>query len=262
MKPLTHTDGLGKSESNWSAAYALIIRLSKKEIGTLTGITDIVPGEFPVDAWRPILLEIPDGGSKKHTGGRFPYLPGSSSNGGVKWDASRIISLPVYKNTEKFDLETLRGVRVRNDFPDAVPTVTLANRIDGCYCDQRRAQTVSVLPVWADGTSMLLELDWYEGPLEDCSNPEWHMRASPRISLQDGLDRLRRICRIRPVWEDCSFYVYVIPPFLGSNLLGRGNGNSNKVWQKEWRYSNHGDMLSALGKIVTTIMELGIGDTN
>lgn len=82
------------------------------------------------------------------------------------------------------------------------------------------------------------------------------------LSIKEGIERLSKAAEYVPVWEDCSFYVYVIPPFLGSHLLGRGNGNSSKVWQKEWRYSNHGDMLSALGKIVTTIMELEIGDTN
>jgi len=182
VKPLAHMDRLGKSGTNWLALYALITRLSREESGRMPDITDIVLGQFPVYAWHPILLEVPDGGSKKHISGRFPCLPGSSVNG-VKWDISRVINLPVYKNTEGFGSETLRRVQAWDEFPDAVPTVTLANRIDGCYCDQRRAQTVSVLPVWADGTSMLLELDWYEGSLEDCSNPEWHMHASPRLSL-------------------------------------------------------------------------------
>ena len=222
-------------------------------------VTEIVSGEFPIDARRPIFLEVPDGGSKKHISGMFSFLPGSSVNR-VKWDISRVINLPVYKNIEGYDTETPSKVKAGDKFPDAVPVVTLANRIDGCYCDQRRAQTVSVLPVWADCTSMLLELDWYEGSLEDCSNPEWHIRTSPRVSLQDGVERLRKMCRNRPVWEDCSFYVYVIPASLGSNLLGRSNGNSHKIWQKEWKYSNHGDMLSALGKIVATIMELEIGN--
>jgi len=223
-----------------------------------TEVAEIVLGEFPIDAWYPLLLEIPEGNSKKCISGRF--LGPCVSR--VEWDISRVINLPVYKNTEGYDPETLRRVKALNEFPNTVPVVTVANRYDGCYCDQRRAQMVSVFPVWADGTSILLELDWYEGSLEDCCNPEWHIRASPRVSLKDGVDRLRRICRNHPMWEDCSFYVYVIPPFLGSHLLGSGNGDSSKVWQKEWRYSNHGDMLGALGKIVTTIMELEIGDTN
>lgn len=225
-------------------------------------VAGIVLGEFPIDTWYPLLLEIPEGGSKACISGRFPGLL-SSSVSRVEWDKSRVINLPVYKNKEGYGPETLRRVKASwNEFPDAVPAVTLANRYDGCYCDQRRAQMVSVFPVWADGTSILLELDWYEGPLENCANPEWHLRASPRLPIKDGVERLRRSCRNPPMWEDCSFYVYVIPAFLGSNLLGSGNGNSSKVWQKEWRYSNHGDMLNALDKIVTTIMELEIGDTN
>jgi len=223
-----------------------------------TEVAEIVLGEFPIDAWYPLLLEIPEGSSKKCISGRF--LGPCVSR--VEWDESRVINLPIYENTKRYQREALRSVEASKDFRYAVPDVTVAKRIGGYYCEQSRAQTVSVLPVWADGTSMLLELDWYEGTSEDCSNPEWHLQASPRVFLEDGVNRLRKICRNRPAWQDCSFYVYVIPPFLGSNLLGQGNENSNKVWQKEWRYSKHGDMLSALGKLMATIGELRIGDTN
>jgi len=220
-------------------------------------VAGIVSGEFPIDAWYPIFLEVPDGGSKRHIGGRFPCLPGSSVNR-VKWDISRVINLPVYKNTEGYGPETLRRVKAWSEFPD-VPAVTLANRIGGYYCDERRAQTVSVLPVWADGTPMVLELDWYEGSLEDCCNPEWHLRASPRLPIKDGVDRLKQSCRHPPMWENCFFYLYVIPPFLGSYLLGRGNRTSSKVWQREWTYPEHAEMMDASDQVIADIVKWGIG---
>lgn len=238
------------------------------ERSLLEEITAIVPGHFPIDSWYPILLEVPDGGSKKHMGGRFPNLAGTSGNQ-VEWDSSRVINLPIYdENVKDYAPEALIRDKALNEFAESVPIITVATRYDGYYCDQSRAQSVSVLPVWADGTSMLLELDWYEGPLEDCNNPEWHIQASPRVLLKDGVDRLRFVCRRRPRWEDCLFYVYVIPVFLGSSLLGNGGENSSKVWQKRWKCANHGEILSALGKIVTTIMdskigmELGINETD
>ncbi len=234
----------------------------------LRGITEIVPGHFPIDSWHPILLEVPDGGSKKHISGRFPNLTGSSANQ-VRWDSSRVISLPVYTDGAK-ECEPcpLRNSETLRESAESMPCISVAARYDGYYCDQRRAQSVSVLPVWPDGTSMLLDLDWYEGSLEDCSNPEWVIQASPRVLLRDGVDRLRMACRRRPVWEDCLFYVYVIPAFLGTSLLGSGSENPSRVWQKAWKCANHGEILSALGKIVATVMnseigmELGINETD
>jgi len=37
-------------------------------------VTGIVPDEFQIDAWCPLLLEIPEGGSKASFSGRFPSL--------------------------------------------------------------------------------------------------------------------------------------------------------------------------------------------
>ncbi len=50
-----------------------------------TQIAEIVLGEFSIDIWYPLLLEIPDGDSKTHNSGRFLYSPGSSVNR-VKWE--------------------------------------------------------------------------------------------------------------------------------------------------------------------------------
>lgn len=233
----------------------------KRGNSSLGLIAEIVPGEFPIDAWHPILLEIPDGGSTAHMSGRVPGLL-SSSVSPVKRSRFRTINLPIYEDTKGYRLENLGRVKAWNRFSQAVPVVTLASRYDGYYCDQRRAQAVLVLPVWADGTSRLLELDWCEGPLEDCANPEWHLRASPPFQVKDGADRIREICRNPPMWEDCSFYLYVIPSFLGSHLLGKGNRTPSNVWQREWKYSEHAEMLNALNQIITTIMTLGSDEIN
>ena len=164
-----------------------------------TEIAKIEPGEFPImDVWHPLLLEIPKGGSKSDMRGRL-IGPFSSSMNPVEWDKSRTVNLPIYKNTERYQQETLKSTKASRGFPYGVPVVTLATRYDGCYCDQRRAQAVSVFPVWLDSTSVLLELDWCEGPIEDCANPEWHLRASPRFPIEDGLDRLMVSCRNPPM---------------------------------------------------------------
>jgi len=38
-------------------------------------------------------------------------------------------------------------------------------------------------------------------------------------------------------------------------------GNPSEAWQKEWQYSNHAEMLSALGEIIAATGELEIGET-
>jgi len=209
-------------------------------------------GEFPImDTWHPLFLEIPEGGSKGDMRGRF-IGSFSSPTSAVEWDKSRIVNLPAYKDTQRCQQEMLKSTKVSKEFPN-VPVITLAIRYDGCYCEQRRAQAVSVLPVWLDDTSVLLELDWCEGPIEDCSNAEWHLRASTRLPIRDGLDELRKSCRNPPIWENCCFSLYIIPPFLGSHLLGAGKRISSKVWQREWKYTQHGQVMAALNQIMATI---------
>lgn len=234
-----------------------IFLFNLKGVVLRTEIVGIVPGEFPVDAWHPLLLEIPEGGSKACISGRFPGLLVSSSASPVEWDESRVVSLPIYENTERYRQKTLGSVMASKEFPNAVPIVTIANRYDGYYCDQRRAQVVSVFAVWTDGASVLLELDWCEGSLEDCVSPEWHLRASSFLTIRDGLDRFSRVCRNSPMWEDCSFYLYVIPPFLGSYLLGRGKRIASKIWQEEWSYPKHAELMDASSQVIATIVELG-----
>jgi len=222
-----------------------------------TQVAGIVPGEFPVDSWYPLLLEIPEGGSKACISGRFPGLLVGLPVSPVEWDKSRVVSLPIYENTERCRQKTVRGVMASKDLPDTVPIVTIANRYDGYYCDQRRAQVVSVLAVYTGGTSLLLELDWCEGSLEDCVSPEWYLQASSFLTIRDGLDRFKKVCRNSPMWEDCSFYLYVIPPFLGSYLLGRGKRMASKIWQEEWSYAKHSELMDASSQVIDVIVELG-----
>ena len=218
-----------------------------------TEIAEIEPGEFPVvDTWHVLPLEIPEGGSKHDIRGRV-IGPLSSYMSAVEWDKSRIVNLPIYKNTQRCQQEILKSVKITEEFPYDLPVVTVATRYDGDYCDQQRAQAVSVFHVWIDGTAVLLELDWCEGSMEDCSNPEWHLRASPLLPIRDGLGRLRKICHNPPMWENCCFYLYVIPPFLGSYLLGRGKRMISNVWQLEWGYTQHAEMMEALNQIIIIV---------
>ncbi len=217
-------------------------------------IAGLIPGEFPIDAWHPLSLEIPEKGSKTHIGGRFP-APLSSFLSPVEWDMSRVINLPIYKNAKEYPQASLGGLRASKEFPSGVPVATVAARYDGCYCDQRRAQAASVFLVWVDGKSLVLEVDWCEGSLEDGINPEWHLRSSSPLPVREGLEGLRRTVCTPPAWEDCSFYLYVNPPFLGRHLLGEGEKIPSIIWQQEWRYSEHEEMMLALNRIMTTVME-------
>lgn len=225
-----------------------------------TEIAEIAPGEFPIEAWGSFPLEVPETGFKKDMGGRIPSVFGLRLES-TKWDNSRIVSIPRYKKAQKLHPKTVKRMLApvkKGSFPENIPTVTLAVRTCGCYCDERRAQGVSVLPTWSDGTAVLLELDWCEGAAEDCVNPEWYLKASERLELKDGLHRLRQSCARSPSWEGCSFFLYFNPSFLGDYLLGRGRDIPNRTWQREWKYSEHETMMNGLDQVIDRIWGLSL----
>jgi len=204
-------------------------------------IAEVVAADFPIeDAWQYFPMESPLEGVKKDISGRFP---GGISRDEPKWDASRIVHLPVYVKKE-IPTETL----TRSEFPSDKPFMAIASRVSGYYNDERMAQAISVLLVWQDQSARVLELNWAEGPLIDCISPEWYILTSPRLTLKEAVKRLERSVR-HPGWTKCSFWLYFVPPGLGDQMLGKGEEVSSKIWQLKWKYDKHEEMMRALYKI-------------
>lgn len=231
-----------------------LIKLGK--IVIRTEMCEMVPGEFPITVWRSFPLEIPSNGFKKYIMGRFP---GGHNINPIK-DESEVINLPVYTGDDicdaiifedfSSDPEKMRAIA-------KIPIVTIATKTCGQYSDGRLIQSLSVLPIWNDGTSMVLELDWSEGnPAEDCINPEWYIQASPRLSVNEGLQKLRECSRPFPIAEKCSHHLYVNPSSLGTHVLGEGKEYSSKIWRHEWKFDECKKMLDAVGRLAQKIAEL------
>lgn len=211
------------------------------------------PCELPIDEWRSIPLEIPSDGIKKHLLGRFP--------GGIEYNSGsadpEVINLPVYTGEEVADAEIFERFSNNPESIDSnakIPVMTITTKACGRYSDGRKIQSVNVLPIWSDDTSIVLELDWSEGnPAEDAINPEWYLRASPRLSIIDGLQKLRECSRIHPLAEECSYHIYVNPCCLGKRVLGEGQEYPSKIWQREWKFDRREEMIEALSKLLEAI---------
>jgi hypothetical protein len=213
------------------------------------------PCELPIDEWRSIPLEIPSQGFKTHLLGRFP---GGMGNNSLEAD-SEIINVPIYTGEDIGDTQVFErlGSSDKSNSQTKIPVVTVTTKSCGRHSDGRQIQSVNVLPVWNDGTSMVLELDWSEGDsVEDAVNPEWYVRASPRLPVIDGLQRLKECSKLHPLAEECSYYLYINPSSIGKNVLGEGHEYPSKVWQREWKFSNRMEMIESLVKLSETIAKI------
>lgn len=214
---------------------------------------EVVPCELPMAEWRSIPLEIPYEGAKHHIQGRFPGGVSLSSS-----DDPNLISLPVYTGEEPFDVRVFEELSRDGRSMSAevkVPMVTITAKACGRYDDGREIQSLSVLPIWKDKTSIMLELDWCEGnAAEDAVNPEWFIRASPKLPVDHGFQKLKECSKLSPLAEECSYYLYVNPASLGKRVLGEGQEYQSKTWQREWVFSTREQLLTAITRLAKAIV--------
>ncbi|UCE29165.1 MAG: hypothetical protein JSV85_07955 [Candidatus Bathyarchaeota archaeon] len=218
-----------------------------------TECCDVVPGEFPITEWRSFPLEIPSSSFKQYILGRFP---GSSEMRLVE-DGSEVINLPVYTGEDVCDARTFEEFSSDPEKMKAmakVSVVTIAAKTCGQYPDGRQIQSLSVLPVWSDGTSMVLELEWSEGnPAEDAINPEWFIQASQRLPVKEGFKKLKMCSKLSPIVEGCSHYLYINPSLLGTHVLGEGKEHSSEIWRREWKFNKCEKLLTAINRLAKSI---------
>jgi len=226
-----------------------VIKLGK--IAIRTEWSETVPGEFPITEWRTFPLEIPKG-FKKHIMGNFP--------GGLKdpvQEDLEVIHLPVYIGEDICDARIFEEspYPARTEAMAKVPVVTVATKACGeCSCSGVQTQSLSVLPVWSDGTCMVLELEWYEGnPMEGGINPEWYIQASPRLSVKEGLLKLKESSKSSPIAEKSCYCLHVNPASLGTHVFGEGKElacqSPSKIWPRKWKFDTHEKMLDAIDKL-------------
>jgi len=205
-----------------------------------------VPGHFPVDAHNAVPLQIPRGGQKGDLSGRYnsltPELWNTVIDQGPSW--TRVVHLPLYGYDSNISNEILRKrfsaiLKKWNDtmIPGNIPCAALATRVRGGYCIEREAELVFVLLVWANQVARTLQLDWHEGPLEDCISPEWYIKTSRTLPLQEALRQNLDFVGTLPNWTNLQMSLVPKPAFLGESLIyGTKKKGAARGWQCEWNY--------------------------
>jgi len=203
----------------------------------ITG-TDL--GEYPIDGWKALFIEIPENTQKKDIVGRYSHAFGIRM-GNTEWNNRRIVELPIYVHCRNADLGRLKTV-VRH-WPDVfiqddMPCLAVAAKCVGFYSDHREAQYVTVLAVWNDTTARIVSLDWIEGPLEDCVTPEWHVETTPLLNLRESLEKMETLYK-HVNWDKTCYAIYTIPTCLGHRLQGKTAETPYAFWGHECGYDEY-----------------------
>jgi hypothetical protein len=229
-------------------------------------LVDTVPGHFPIDSHNQVPLELPRRGERMDLSGRFNSMSPELWNDicGSIPSRARIVQLPLYTYSSKMSYNEAAKIfsamlTTWNEtlIPESVPCVALAIRVRGGYCDERDAEFVFVLLIWPNLVARTLQLDWYEGPLEDCISPEWYIKSSLTLSLNAALAQTMNFIKALPSWDNLRMTLSPKPAFLGIRLL---NGNRRREmsggWLCEWDYDCKTDFQEDTGRIVEDMKSL------
>jgi len=213
-------------------------------------------GQYPLDGWRPYPIEVTARPIKSGIAGRgfsaFGIAPGTAP-----WEPGRVVRLPLYRDCEALEPDQLRTLFLR--WPEIfltndLPCLAVAAKISGRYCEDREAQSVTVLLAWSDGAARLVNLDWAEGPLEDCVTPEWCVQRGELTNLRAALGELAGVHR-NISWNGPRYFLYAIPSCLGSGLAGTRTKSAYAPWTAEWAYQDYPTMSRDLSLLVSRIRQ-------
>ena len=221
-------------------------------------LVSTTPGVFPVNNFHPIFLEVPKSLKKFDISGRknFSQIFIEKNLG---WLPRRIISLPKYENDKNADPECLKSIIQlweRALIPEEIPCIGLGVNITGQNSDGRESQYVTVLLIWANQKTRILELDWFEGPLDDCITPEWYLQVSEIMNLRNALNRMRKILKMPLNLENPLFSIYSIPPCLGRSVQNKWEESDHAGWRYKFSFHKHEKWTKALESILSQIHAL------
>jgi len=214
-------------------------------------------GEYPIDAWKPYFIEMPVNGHKKDIMGRSYHAFGIAMDV-IKWNHRRIAWLPIYANCDRSSINIFKII-VRNwteiSIPDDIPCIALAVKCRGYYADAQEAQHITVLLVWNDSAAKLISLDWSEGPLEDCSTPEWYLETSKLMNVNACIEILSKIYKnIR--LDDVVYSVFAIPPCICEGIEKTASSTTYRFWENEWVFSDYVSLERGLSSVFSSIKNI------
>lgn len=213
--------------------------------------SEVAPCAFPVWTSMPVQVEIPPSGFRSNiVGVTSEGVAQSNVDGGLP----NIIKFPVYErqsNSTVEDFENLPDSSTRGNNISREPLAAIAISASGIMDGRKRVETHSVLPVWIDGTSVVVTLNWYDGePSEGSPNPEWHLRATQGMPPEEGMRRLMESGPFSANVSECIYRINVSPWKLGASILeALGEETHHKVWQREWQFTEFDDFQLALGHL-------------
>lgn len=214
-----------------------------------------IPGEFPVRNFHPIFLEVPKSLSKFNMFGRKNFSR-VFTNEDLGWSPRRIVSLPNYVNDKFVDTDCLKLMIQQWEkalIPEEIPCIAIGINITGQNSDRREGQYVAVLLIWSNPKARVLELDWFEGPLDDCIVPEWYLRVSEIMNPRKALDKMKKLFKIPPNWENSLYSIYCIPSCLGSSLQTKWEEYNSVGWKYQLSFQDHKIWMKALESILDQI---------
>lgn len=252
---------LEKNKLNTSLIWGTLrnlIDFSEIDIQEPFSLVGIEQGTFPVDTYHPIYLEVPRS-IKSDISGRSSINSPSKSNINI-WKNRRIISLPIYKEEREIHTQTLQDIiRIWNDsfVPREIPSIAIATTIYGGYSTEGRiGQYSAILILWSNFTARILELDWFEGPLEDCVTPEWYIRTSELLTINNAINRMRDIHKIPPAWDKPKYSLFSIPSNISADLKAEKSDTNYKNWGCGREYYEFHDLQHDLEKTLGELNEI------
>lgn len=232
---------------------SIVIPRSVRLVGT-------VCGEFPVDAYFPVFLEIAKERKREDLSGRFNC---SGSNAGQVlytnfWHPIRSIPIPIFEtdsdlSIQKFreDYNQLLEEWYDSSIPDNLPCAAVSLKTHGNYCDEREAQRIDVLLVYPNSTARLMLLDYFEGGTDDCISPEWYLSVSKLIPVESAIHQFTEITMNQSELQQAQSSISIKPEFLGNVLFhGKQEETSERKWRFEWKYSSHSNLMFDLNTLL------------
>lgn len=224
--------------------------------------SEVAPCTFPVWASSPILVEIPPSGVKN-------YKTGLSSEDSIQKDRERALPLaikfPVYTHQTDSTLSAFENIPESADSGNngidlREPVLAVAITTSGLAEGNKRVERHCVLPVWNDGTTVPMTLDWYEGePAEGTPNPEWHLSAPKGMPLTLGLQSLQKSAQLPAGVDGSGYRLFISPWKIGATVLDNaGQETSHKIWQREWSFTDFAEFQRALGRICDVLLGYNI----
>ncbi|MFX0051713.1 MAG: hypothetical protein ACFE8U_10530 [Candidatus Hermodarchaeota archaeon] len=241
----------------WGNLRNLIDFNSVKVLSNMS-LVGTISGQFPVSDFHPIFLEVPKSHKKLNMSGRKNFSQVYIEKN-LGWVPRRIVSLPNYENDKNVETECLKSIIQLWEtalIPEEIPCIALGVNITGQNSDGRERQYVVVLLIWENQKTRILELDWFEGPLDDCITPEWYLQVSEIMNIKKSLIKMRKIFKIPPNLKNPLFLIYSIPPCLGSSLQTKWEESNIAGWKYQLSFHNHEASMRALESLLEQIHAL------